>query len=381
MAAACLLLLPFVGGAVWSALRTRSERQAEVRGEAGSLAVTTAAYLDQYFAGLDSLASLLVRYPPVSGMKPDEARQLFATVSSEQPLLLDIVLATADGQVVAAAAAPTVAKRDGPPPSYVQQVVAGGSRIVSPLLTGWSTGPPAVVFAYPVWNDAGVVAGVLGLGVNLVRLQGVFAGIPLPAGSVVTLADRDGRILTRSRDAERTIGTSADVTDGASLPSEGLRTGADGVQRFFGNARLTRAPWVLTVGIPRSVVAARVLPLWRRNVVMAVLAVAGSLLLALWLAQVMSVHLNRLRSAAQRIAAGDLSPPRIDVVPNLELAQLRDAFVAMAAGLLQTRTALDQQVEQERKMNEALQSLRRQVVRQERLAAVGVLVSGVAHEL
>ena len=32
-------------------------------------------------------------------------------------------------------------------------------------------------------------------------------------------------------------------------------------------------------------------------------------------------------------------------------------------------------------MREALQSLQRQVVRQERLAAVGVLVSGVAHEL
>ena len=32
-------------------------------------------------------------------------------------------------------------------------------------------------------------------------------------------------------------------------------------------------------------------------------------------------------------------------------------------------------------MRETLQSLQRQVVRQERLAAVGVLVSGVAHEL
>jgi C4-dicarboxylate-specific signal transduction histidine kinase len=42
---------------------------------------------------------------------------------------------------------------------------------------------------------------------------------------------------------------------------------------------------------------------------------------------------------------------------------------------------LDRQIEQERKMNETLHSLQRQVVRQERLAAVGVLVSGVAHEL
>jgi two-component system NtrC family sensor kinase len=36
---------------------------------------------------------------------------------------------------------------------------------------------------------------------------------------------------------------------------------------------------------------------------------------------------------------------------------------------------------QERRMNEELQSLQRQVVRQERLTAVGLLVSGVAHEV
>jgi signal transduction histidine kinase len=53
----------------------------------------------------------------------------------------------------------------------------------------------------------------------------------------------------------------------------------------------------------------------------------------------------------------------------------------MAANLRETHLALDHQIEQERKVRETLQSLQRQVVRQERLAAVGVLVSGVAHEL
>jgi signal transduction histidine kinase len=68
-------------------------------------------------------------------------------------------------------------------------------------------------------------------------------------------------------------------------------------------------------------------------------------------------------------------------LPNRELAQLQDAFITMAANLREAHDALDHQVEQERRMRETLQSLQRQVVRQERLAAVGVLVSGVAHEL
>ena len=83
----------------------------------------------------------------------------------------------------------------------------------------------------------------------------------------------------------------------------------------------------------------------------------------------------------QRIADGDLSPPVRTPVPNLELAQLQNAFITMAANLRETQEKLDRQFEQERKVRETLQSLQRQVVRQERLAAVGVLVSGVAHEL
>jgi C4-dicarboxylate-specific signal transduction histidine kinase len=46
-----------------------------------------------------------------------------------------------------------------------------------------------------------------------------------------------------------------------------------------------------------------------------------------------------------------------------------------------TRGALDAQMGEERRMREELQSLQRQVIRQERLAAVGQLVSGVAHEI
>ncbi|MGB7220386.1 MAG: HAMP domain-containing sensor histidine kinase [Vicinamibacterales bacterium] len=118
-----------------------------------------------------------------------------------------------------------------------------------------------------------------------------------------------------------------------------------------------------------------------RLLAIGVSAVGGVLLLVVWLSRQTTRGLDALRSAAQRISAGDFSPPPNGPAPNLEVAQLQEAFVAMAANLREARDALDRQVEEERKMREMLQSLQRQVVRQERLAAVGALVSGVAHEL
>src|SRR3989441_5181429 len=133
--------------------------------------------------------------------------------------------------------------------------------------------------------------------------------------------------------------------------------------------------------MPTSVAAARIAPLWRRNLAISLSAIAAIMIVSLWFAHLLSGGLGRLRSSVRQIADGDLSPPSKSKVPNLELAQLQDGFITMAANLREAHQALDHQIEQERRMRETLQSLQRQVVRQERLAAVGVLVSGVAHEL
>ena len=59
----------------------------------------------------------------------------------------------------------------------------------------------------------------------------------------------------------------------------------------------------------------------------------------------------------------------------------RASFIDMLGKLREAQDKLGAQIAEERRMREELQSLQRQVIRQERLAAIGVLVSGVAHEL
>jgi two-component system NtrC family sensor kinase len=153
------------------------------------------------------------------------------------------------------------------------------------------------------------------------------------------------------------------------------------MNRITGVGVVQRGPWLLSVAIPSGTVEQTLLPLWRRNVAIIGIAALALLAIGVLTASEATLHLNRLRSAAEQIANGDLSPPTRISSPNREFAELQDAFIQMARNLRAAREALDRQVDQERKMNETLHSLQRQVVRQERLAAVGVLVSGVAHEL
>ena len=68
-------------------------------------------------------------------------------------------------------------------------------------------------------------------------------------------------------------------------------------------------------------------------------------------------------------------------MPSREMEQLQSGFIDMLGKLREAQDKLGAQIAEERRMREELQSLQRHVIRQERLAAIGVLVSGVAHEL
>jgi C4-dicarboxylate-specific signal transduction histidine kinase len=145
-------------------------------------------------------------------------------------------------------------------------------------------------------------------------------------------------------------------------------------------------------------------PIRRQQLLAAAALIAPSTVLAVWAGERISLWLlcagllgwmavavivsrrfaasiRHLEEAAKRVAAGDLGPPAPMPMPTQELARLQDAFHLMVQRLNDAREALDRQVTEERQMTEALQSLQRQVIRQERLAAVGQLVSGVAHEI
>lgn len=127
----------------------------------------------------------------------------------------------------------------------------------------------------------------------------------------------------------------------------------------------------------------------RRSVVAIValllgLVVVASLLLSLLVHRLIYVPLRDLESGAKRVAAGNLDQA-IPVRGDDELGQLASSFNSMTAALKASgrelrewNRTLEQRVEERTR---ALRQAEAETVRGEKLASVGLLAAGVAHEL
>ena len=220
-------------------------------------------------------------------------------------------------------------------------------------------------------------------GLDIEAIQTVIGAIPLPSRAVISITDARSRVLARSREAEQYVGRVVDslAVPLREVPPFSIRSGVDGVERVYANTVFERGPWLVSTGIPTSVASDRMRPILQRNLAIALGATWLTLLLQFLLLRPYKNAFDRAKGFASRVAAGDLSRPRTIRMPSQEMDQLQSSLVTMVDSLRVAREELAAQVDEERRIRKELESLQRQVIRQERLAAIGILASGVAHEL
>ena len=194
--------------------------------------------------------------------------------------------------------------------------------------------------------------------IGLVDLQAFVKAISPPDGTIVTLTDDHNQEIAKYRAPGHVV---EDWTDG--------------------RANMSSRAATVTVLLPRGIAWLRARPIYEHAILL-----AGGTTLLVFLIEVVVVRrwlraLRRLSISADRIGGGDLSTPSPMPMPARELEHLQEALRGMVDRLRDAHDAIARQVAEERRMREEVESLQKQVIRQERLAAIGVLISGIAHEL
>jgi signal transduction histidine kinase len=375
-----LLLVPVVVAAVWSVLETRRERTEDLGAEAQALGQAIAAYLSRDVAVLDRAAAQFAATPEVRAFDTARLNELFARFIMRSPTLVGFSVVRSDGTVVAST--PGIMP-EPPQHQWSGETTAGngGRRVVLPMRAA-ASGTRYVPFVYPLDDDSGTTVAALTIASDVRRIHDAFASIPLPDGGLVTVSERSGPIVARSAEADRYIGTTgavAPATGGA--PSVRVAAGADGTEQMTADVEVDAAPWLVSVALPMSLVNERTAAIWSRSLGILGLGIAGWLVMAIILSRRLADSVSHLDSTAQRIATGDFSSMEHKPMLSREFEELQNAFDAMLKRFNATREMLDAQMAEERRIRTELESLQGQVIRQERLAAVGQLVSGVAHEI
>ena len=370
----------------YGAYLTYGEHLRQLAAETATMAATVAVYVNQNLEAADSVAVTASRHPGMRALDPKVASEvLLPLVGGRDQLFNNALMADTNGQVQAWARPPDARVEGLVDRSWLKSVATTGTTQVSPMLGGPGDSAHSIVLGYPILGVDNAVVGVLGLSMHLESIEHILSSIPLPAGSVVTLTDEKSVVVARSLDAARYVGrpieTSRAALDPEDVPTTVVRTGLDGVERVFGNAVVQRGPWLASVGIPTSVALGRTAPIYRRNLAISIVSTILIFGVTFVFGRRWLKAFDHLDDAAKRVSRGDLSPLEPHPMPTAEMEHLQQTVSGMITNLQSARESIAAQVDDERRMREELQSLQQQVIRQERLAAIGVLVSGVAHEL
>lgn len=414
-----LLVLLAVLPALAIILHTGRELRDQVVADAENFALhqvqTMAAQHERVVDNARLLLMTLAKAAEVRTLDAAASRPLLADMLPRNPAYVALMLADAQGNILAAAPEPLPAGLGAIP--QFKDAVANNRFVVGDYTLLATQRRVVVQFVQPVLGEGETPVGVLAAAFDLSYFGRIFFDIRLPEQSVFTLTDATGMRLTRFPETEKYTWV-ADLPQMVARMSgrdeEGafLETGVDGRRRLYGFKRLhiqgASSPYLMIrLGIPVDQALAGARAVVVRNVALLVLAALLALGTAWFVGETAIMRrLRALMAATSRLAAGDLTVRTGIAATEGELGQLAAAFDGMAEGLARKESERRLAAEELQRLNEeledrvtrrteelaganqelqtALEDLRRtqgQLVMSEKLAALGELVAGVAHEI
>jgi diguanylate cyclase (GGDEF)-like protein/PAS domain S-box-containing protein len=332
-------VVPFtalIGVGLWSQWQSD---QASATAQAVNEARKLASQIDDHIGNLENLLTGLSEAVSRNPSNRDANDALFRRVRSELPSYVAQISAyTLDGMNIGSSGNIGVGRVNAAGRSYLQQVLDGARLSIGDVIVGRLSQRWIINFGRPLEDSAGHLSAVLVVGTWLDQFQDALRIQDLPAGTIVTVINQKGVIISRSVDPASWIGRDAlawksmservGVQDG----SEITRWKSDGVERITAFARVHRAPWMVNVGQPTYAAFAAVGSRLAWSALFVMGALAGGFAIAWVLSGRVIRPLRQLGKDAARLASGELSH-RSTVQTQDEVGVLADDFNRMARAL------------------------------------------------
>src|SRR5882724_6855199 len=383
-----LAVIPALGLTLYTNLEERQLRKAQVQEQAMRLSRLVSADHERLIEDARRLLVTLARLPAVRDRNRAACNALFADLLTQHSSYANLGVVDANGSIFCSALPMTGPVYAGDR-AYFRRALETRDFAIGEYQVGRISGKATLNFSYSVLDDAGNVRAVVIAPLDLAWLNELAKQAGLPPGSMLTVIDRHGTILSRYPDEGKWVGKlmPEPLVLNAILTQQGNGTTeapvTDGIPRLFsfapfGGAAQSANAYV-SVGIPAAVAFAGANQILARNLA-ALGLVAGLALAAAWVGGNLFIvrQIQALVRATKRVAAGELGVRTGLPQGQGELSQLAGAFDQMAESLERAheRRLLEEEL---RRKNYQLEQQNLAIQEANRLKTE--FVSMVSHEL
>ncbi|KAF0218345.1 MAG: multi-sensor signal transduction histidine [Geobacteraceae bacterium] len=296
------------------------------------------------------LKLLATLYPEVRAQDGVKSSVIFARLLAEYPQYINIMAAKVPGGDVFASGIPLRKPLNLADRPLFARILRNRNYVVGEFALGKATGKPTLVCGYPVFDSHGKVRSVIMAGIDVERLAKQVAASQPNRDVLITILDRNGTILIRTKKHDAWVGKDVSRTGfwAAILRAKGEGTfrgpGFDGMQRLSAFKPLIGATGAgngyVVASITEEAVVAQADRFMRYNLFGLAIGTALALLGGLVVGHRSILrNVDSLVRSAERLAEGDLRARTGMSEGTGEFLRLASTFDMMAEKLLQRETA------------------------------------------